>query len=86
MTHQQDWGTFDGMAYGFGHFEKIQRIWHGSIEILNVMVALKIWDQIWSRSHIRIHCDNLAVMKVLNSSKTKGIVLGPCARNVNCHI
>ena len=39
------------------------------LEILNSVVALKIWGQLWQNKRIRIYCDNHAVVDALNSGK-----------------
>ena len=52
------------------------------LEMLNVVVALKVWPTAWSNKVIDIKCDNLAVVEVLTSSKTKDTFLTTCARNV----
>ena len=35
------------------------------LEMLNIMVALKIWGQAWQNMRIEIKCDNLAVVQIL---------------------
>ena len=52
------------------------------LEMLNVVVALKVWASVWSNKIIDIKCDNLAVVEVLTSGKTKDTFLATCARNV----
>ena len=41
------------------------------LEILNIVVALKIWDDIWQDQVIEIKCDNMAVVEVLRSGKAR---------------
>ena len=52
------------------------------LEMLNVVVALKVWASAWSNKIIDIKCDNLAVVEVLTSNKTKDTFLATYARNV----
>ena len=52
------------------------------LEMLNVVVALKVWANIWSNKRIKINCDNLAVVEILKSGKTRDPFLATCARNV----
>ena len=52
------------------------------LEMLNVVVALKVWANAWSNKIIDLHCDNLAVVQVLTSSRTTDTILATCARNV----
>ena len=50
--------------------------------MLNIVVALKVWTHLWQDKKVEIKCDNLAVVKVLNSGKTRNPFLGICTRNV----
>ena len=52
------------------------------LEILNIVVALKSWGPIWQDQVKEIKCDNMAVVEVLRSGKTRDAVLATCARNV----
>ena len=36
------------------------------IKMIHVMVALKLWGHSWENNKIKINCDNLAVVEVLN--------------------
>ena len=46
------------------------------------MVALKVWSKLWSDKKVKIFSDNLAVVEVLKSSKTKDPFLATCALNI----
>ena len=50
--------------------------------MLNVVVSLKVWANIWSNKRIKINCDNLALVEILKSDKTRDHFLATCARNV----
>ena len=52
------------------------------LEILNIVVALKIWGDIWKNRVINIKCDNMAVVEVLKSGKARDPILATCARNI----
>ena len=52
------------------------------LEMLNVMVALKIWGAAWQNKNIDIRCDNLPVVEILNNGGTKDPILAACARNI----
>ena len=75
-------GCFNNYVYslpiplGFKNYNIVQ------LEMINVMVALKIWGQCWSNKCIRIFCDNLAVVEVLTFGKAKDAILATCARNI----
>ena len=46
------------------------------------MIALRMWGHLWRHSSIYIFCDNLAVVQVMNTHKTKDPFLSICDRNV----
>ena len=50
--------------------------------MLNVLVALKIAAYQWTDCKVRIQYDNMAVVEVLVSGKTKDKVLATYARNI----
>ena len=50
--------------------------------MLNVVVALKVWATRWANKRIKINCDNLAVVEILKSGKTRDSFLATCARNI----
>ena len=52
------------------------------LEILNILVACKIWASQWENKKIQIFCDNLAVVEVLTSGRTRDETLAICARNI----
>ena len=52
------------------------------LEMLNIMVALKVWGQHWSNKCVEIKCDNLAVVSVLQEGKARDPLLAAFARNI----
>ena len=52
------------------------------LEMINVLVALKLWAQAWANKRVRLYCDNQAVVHVLSTGNTRDAVLGACARNI----
>ena len=52
------------------------------LEILNILVACKIWASRWENKKIQIFCDNLAVVEVLMSGRTRDETLAICALNI----
>ena len=52
------------------------------LEILNIVVALKIWAQQWANKRIKLHCDNMAVVEVLRNGRARDNILGLMARNI----
>ena len=49
-------------------------------EILNIVVACKVWANYWANKRIHIWCDNQAV--VLTTGKCRDNTLAVCARNI----
>ena len=52
------------------------------LEMLNIVLALRLFAQYWTGTRILIKCDNDAVVKVQNAGKARDPYLGACARNV----
>ena len=52
------------------------------LEILNIVVALKIWAKHWQNKRIEIRCDNMAMVEVIRSGKARDQTLAKCARNI----
>ena len=52
------------------------------LEILNIVVAIKIWGDTWKNQVIDIQCDNMAVVEVLRSGRARDSILATCARNI----
>ena len=45
------------------------------LEMLNLLMALKLWAHRWSHSVVRFFCDNLAVVQVVQTGKTRDSML-----------
>ena len=75
-------GHFGSMVYAleipFGF--KNYNIAH--LEILNIIVASKIWADHWADKSVNILCDNEAVVEVLKTGKARDMCLATCARNI----
>ena len=71
---------FDNMVYSL----PIDRNYMGYniVQLLNILVACKVWAAHWSNKRIKIWCDNLAVVEVLNSGRSRDHTLATCARNI----
>ena len=50
--------------------------------MLNIVVASKIWPSHWKNKKVQIHCDNMAVVQVLNTGKARDSILATCAGNI----
>ena len=61
---------------GFANLDIVHR------EMVNIVMALRLFVRFWSGTRILIKCDNDAVVKVLNAGKARDAFLGACARNL----
>ena len=52
------------------------------LEMLNLIIALKLWGHRWAHMTVRFYCDNLAVVQVVNTGKTRDEWLALCLRNI----
>ena len=52
------------------------------LEMVNILMALRLFAKLWSTKKILIQCDNQAVVTVLKSGKTRDAFLAASARNI----
>ena len=52
------------------------------LEMVNILLAVRLFQAHWASRKVLIKCDNEAVVSVLRSGKTKDPYLGACARNI----
>ena len=52
------------------------------LELLNVVVAIKMWSDRWSGWTVQIYCDNLNTVCVLQSGRSRDNFMRACAREV----
>ena len=50
--------------------------------MLNILCALRVWGKHWLRQKIKIYCDNLAVVQILNTGKARHAEMAAIARNI----
>ena len=55
---------------------------HLEMFLENILVAIRTWASQWQGKAVRIFCDNAAVVSVLNSGKTRDMILAAIARNI----
>ena len=53
------------------------------LEMLNILVALRVWSHQWAAGKILLKCGNQAVVSVLISGRTQELTLGAMARNIS---
>ena len=56
------------------------------LEMLNILAAVRVWGKAWRNTKVAIACDNLAVVQVLNSGKTRDLTLAAIARNIQFQV
>ena len=49
---------------------------------INILVALRTWGLQWKGKALTIHCDNQAVVTILNTGYTRDLTLAAIARNI----
>ena len=52
------------------------------LEMVNILIAIQGFGPFWCSKKILVHCDNMAVVAVLSSSRTRDPFLAACAQNV----
>ena len=52
------------------------------LEMLNILVAVRVWAKYWATHKILIHCDNWAVVTIMESCKTRDLTLAAICRNI----
>ena len=52
------------------------------MEMINVLVAIRVWAPSWADTYVSIKCDNAAVVQVLNSVTTRDPMLAAIVRNI----
>lgn len=57
--------------------------WHISrLEMLNILIAVKLWAAQWISAAVTIYCDNSAAVAVLTHGRSRDSVLLSCAREI----
>ena len=52
------------------------------LQMVNILLAVRLFQVQWSGRKVLIRCDNEAVVSVLRSGRTRDPYLGACARNI----
>ena len=52
------------------------------LEMLNLVIAAKLWKSKWQGHRITIHCDNIACVYTLNTGRARDPYLLKCAREI----
>ena len=62
--------------------EQLRHLHIAALEMLNILVAIRLWANEWSGLSLKIHCDNQAVVSVLRCGKTRDPDLASISRNI----
>ena len=54
--------------------------------MLNILVAVRTWGGAWVGKTLLVHCDNAAVVSVLQSGATKDLTLAAITRNITMEV
>ena len=79
MLVQQAWSVYGRQCYELPLPKDFNNYTIVHPEMLNILLALKIWAYQCTDWKVQIQCDNMAVVDVLASGKTKDKVLATCA-------
>ena len=55
------------------------------LELLNIVIAVKVWAERWSGWSVQIYCDNLNSVCVLQSGRSRDQFMRACAREIFLH-
>ena len=50
--------------------------------MINILVSLRVWEQLWTDRHIIIFCNNRAVVDIMDRHKTRDRHLGEILRDI----
>ena len=75
-------GVFNNMVYSIPIPKGYMDYNIAHVEMVNVVVALKIWGQCWANKRIKIYCDNKAVVDILTYGRARDAIMATCARNI----
>ena len=52
------------------------------LEMINILVAIKVWHIQWANHSVMVKCDNQAIVSVLTTGKTRDQTMATYARNI----
>ena len=66
------------------HISWLHELVHCSpvLEMVNILLAVRLFQAQWAGRRVLITCDNEAVVSVLRSGRTRDSYLGACVRNI----
>ena len=52
------------------------------LEMLNLVIALRVWAKKWTHSVVKFYCDKISVVQVVRTGRTRDHILALCLRNI----
>ena len=64
--------------------QEVQHTQHtiAHLELLNIVVAVKVWGEQWARRRVRIYCDNSNACQALRTGRSRDSYMQDCTREV----
>ena len=75
-------GRFGAQIYALPLPPAYQQLDIAYLEMINILVAIRLWGRSWSHKKVLIKCDNQAVVSILKTGKTRDSTLATIARNI----
>ena len=66
----------------FPLFVSEQNLAIGSLELLSIVVALKLWGTRWTGPRLTVSCDNEAAVSVLNTGRCRNSFVNSCLHEI----
>ena len=53
-----------------------------NLEMINILIAPRVWAQQWAHKKVTFKCDNLTIVQVIQTGKTRDEFLAICLRDI----
>ena len=75
-------GIWKNSVYALTLPQNLENLNIATLEMVNILVAIRMWAQQWRFKKVHFLCDNIAVVQVLQSGRTKDAHLACISRNI----
>ena len=78
-------GAFNGTQYYAEQFpDRVRQAGHSiaHLELLNIVVAVKVWASHWRHRRVKIHCDNSNAVLAVQTGRSRDAFMQGCAREL----
>ena len=75
-------GRWENLVYHLPLPQYYGNLGIAQLEMVNILVAIRLFASLWHRKSILIRCDNAAAVSVLNTGKARDPFLAAVARNI----